>query len=311
MTDGSIIRFAEDVAPAERAVLLTDLATAGLAASTGLDLGDRGPSTDGNRPLAAVAYLAGLAAAPLETGAVVCGTLAGWLRKVAAPGEPAYAELDDKQTGNVLRISGTDGELAWRALDSAWKWTGELPLRWNGVQWAHDDDEIPSPRPTAFVSYAHESEAHKADVLRLCDLLAACGVEPWLDRFALDVRRDWQLWATNSIREADHVLVIASPTCQVIGDGGRTSPEANRGLKAEMRILRELYQADNERWTKKILPVILPGRTVAEIPLFLQPHSADHFRVTAFTEEGAAGLLDVLLGRPPFPGPGTPDGRHG
>jgi hypothetical protein len=45
-----------------------------------------------------------------------------------------------------------------------------------------------------------------------------------------------------------------------------------------------------------MLPVVLPGRSVNEIPIFLQPWTADHYLVKHLTVAGAAGLLRHLIG---------------
>ena len=141
-------------------------------------------------------------------------------------------------------------------------------------------------------------------MLRLCEVLAASGVEPRLDRWYLEERRDWQLWATRQITESDYVIVIASEGCRLVGDG-KIDPGLNLGLQSEMRLLRELYHADNEQWTKRILPVVLPGHRIDDIPLFLQPHTADHFVLPEITAAAAEGLLRVLHRNPAFRPPPT------
>ena len=40
--------------------------------------------------------------------------------------------------------------------------------------------------------------------------------------------------------------------------------------------------------------MVLPGRTVDEIPLTFLPHIADHYKIEEFTAASAASLLDVL-----------------
>jgi hypothetical protein len=151
--------------------------------------------------------------------------------------------------------------------------------------------------PQVFVSYAHDSQAHKRSVRRLCELLARSGTDIRVDCQADSERRDWQVWATTQILEADFVIVIASPACRRVGDGAVTSG-THPGLQSEMRTLRELYHRDPDTWTKKMLPVVLPGRSVDEIPLFLQPYTADHFIVPSLTLAGVKDLLRVIAGQP-------------
>jgi len=151
--------------------------------------------------------------------------------------------------------------------------------------------------PQVFVSYAHDSQPHKRRVRRLCELLAESGVDVRADCLATDERRDWQVWATTQILEADFVVIVASPACLRVGDGA-VSSGTHAGLQSEMRTLRELYHRDPDAWTRKMLPVVLPGRSVNEIPLFLQPYTADHFIVPSMTPAGAKDLLRVITRQP-------------
>jgi hypothetical protein len=153
------------------------------------------------------------------------------------------------------------------------------------------------PAPRVFVSYAHESKPHIEGVHCFCQVLAQSGIDVRMDRWDTGVRRDWQLWATRQILEADFVIVIASETCRKVGDG-TIAVGSHVGLQSEMRTLRELYHSDPASWTSKILPVVLPGHSVSEIPLFLQPYTADHFLVPNISAGGAEDLLRFLTRQP-------------
>lgn len=161
-----------------------------------------------------------------------------------------------------------------------------------------------------FVSYAHESEKHRAQVLEFATFLRGAGIEAVLDSWAEDVRRDWSAWAIAEMTAADFVLVVASERYRRAGDGNGPAG-VGRGVQSEAALLRELVHDDRATWVRKVLPVVLPGHTVDEIPLFLQPRSASHYLVSAFTTAGAASLLRVLLGRPghaaPEVNPDRPD----
>ncbi|HEV2635872.1 MAG TPA: hypothetical protein VGX23_12035 [Actinocrinis sp.] len=52
---------------------------------------------------------------------------------------------------------------------------------------------------------------------------------------------------------------------------------------------------ESREWERKILPVVLPGRSENEIPVSFLPGIADHFRVHSLDPEGIADLLRVLL----------------
>jgi hypothetical protein len=141
-----------------------------------------------------------------------------------------------------------------------------------------------------FICYAQETPAHKAQVLAFARTLQTCGVQVAIDQDVPGCRTDWQLWATRQILSCDFVLVIASRTCRAVGDG-YADGDRNRGLQAEMRTLRDLYAADHPRWLRRILPIVLPGATVDDIPLFLQPYNADHYRIDQLSRAGVACLV--------------------
>ncbi|MEV6829460.1 SEFIR domain-containing protein [Amycolatopsis sp. NPDC051102] len=163
----------------------------------------------------------------------------------------------------------------------------------------------PGDPPRVFLSYAHEDSAHIAKVVALAEFLVSCGLDVHMDRWDLEIARDWYVWALRQLKAADYVLVIASPACRAVGDG-ETDDTRNRGLQSEMSVLRELVHTERSRSTRRILRVVLPGRSPDEIPLFLQPHTVDHFRVDSFSVEGAEDLVRVLTGQPPYPRPAGP-----
>lgn len=145
-----------------------------------------------------------------------------------------------------------------------------------------------------FVSYAHESSAHKAAVTEFCGFLSAMGLDVHFDRQGLEERRNWDEWITTQIQRADYVIVVASPAYRAAGDG--TLPEGERlGVLFEYQRLVDLLHRYRKEWTRKILPVVLPGRSPEEIPLSFLPGTADYYPVNSITEEGTASLLRVLL----------------
>jgi hypothetical protein len=152
-----------------------------------------------------------------------------------------------------------------------------------------------------FVCYAQENDEHKAAVHDLAVLVRDQGNNVTFDQWAEGERRDWDLWARQGILNADFVLVIVSETVQRLADG--LMPSGFRGLRTELDLLRELYNAQPDVWRKRILPVVFPDRSVTDIPTFLQPHNADHYVLTDFTATGAASLLRTLTGWAAAPRP--------
>jgi hypothetical protein len=159
-----------------------------------------------------------------------------------------------------------------------------------------------------FVSYAHESAEHKGQVLALATLLRDSGLDTVLDVWAADTRQDWYSWAIRELTDADFVVVVASRRYRASGDGSGPNTE-NRGVQSEAALLRELVYGDRQTWLPKVLPVLLPGHDVDEIPLFLQPFTASRYEVTSPTSEGAGELLRVLRHRPGYLAPRAPRPR--
>jgi hypothetical protein len=156
--------------------------------------------------------------------------------------------------------------------------------------------------PRVFVSYAHENAEHIAQVLRFCRLLRGNGIDAWLDRYDSNERRDWYAWYLNQVTGADYVLIVASPGYHAAGDGNGPAT-SRRGVQTEAAHLRDLLHADRPTWIRRLLPVVLPGRSVHEIPLFLQPSCADHYVITELTTAGITGLLRTLTRQPVHPPP--------
>ncbi|MGW5054751.1 toll/interleukin-1 receptor domain-containing protein [Actinokineospora sp. NPDC004072] len=153
--------------------------------------------------------------------------------------------------------------------------------------------------PKVFVSYAHDSIDHRTQVLRLCELLARLNIRVTADFWAEDRRRDWAAWTTGQIVTADYVLVVASPRYHATSTGEPGVIEG-RGVQSEAAILRELIHSDRTTWLPKVLPIILPGRSVTELPTFLQPRSASHYAIPAITPAGVELLMRVLTNQPAY-----------
>ncbi|WP_086838236.1 SEFIR domain-containing protein [Amycolatopsis kentuckyensis] len=152
----------------------------------------------------------------------------------------------------------------------------------------------------AFLSYAEEpgDPSHQESVLRLWEFLRSCGVDAELDLSEAHERRDRALWVAGQIREADHVLVIASPAYRR-GAEGRGGADEERGVQWEARLIREAFYADRNA-LNRFVPVLLPGRGPDDVPDFLAPATSTVYAVTDFTVEGAERLLRMLTNQPEF-----------
>ncbi len=157
--------------------------------------------------------------------------------------------------------------------------------------------EVAAERPRVFVSYAHESSGHVEAVRELWVLLRSQGIDARLDLPAAERRQDWALWMLEEVREADFVLVIASPEYRRRAEG-RAEPDEGRGVQFEAVLIREALYENRRETMNKFLPVLLPGVSREEIPVFLGPTTATSYQVSEMTPSGIERLLRVLTGQP-------------
>ncbi|MBX6751642.1 MAG: CHAT domain-containing protein, partial [Micromonosporaceae bacterium] len=149
--------------------------------------------------------------------------------------------------------------------------------------------------PRVFISYAHDSPEHRELVRAFWTLLRAQGVDAQLDAAQDQVGMDWALWAENEIQIADFVVVVGSPLYKLRA-AGATGPDDGRGVFWEARLLRAMIFGDKASESmRKILPVVLPGRSPDDLPDFLAPSATHYFRVTELTEAGIADLLGAIF----------------
>jgi hypothetical protein len=151
--------------------------------------------------------------------------------------------------------------------------------------------------PLVFISYANEDDAHTEQVRDLWNLLRSNGIDAELDLPAAERRQDWPLWMLSQVRHADFVLIVASPEYRRRGEGD-AAPSEGRGVQWEAALIREEFYADRATAMRKFLPVLLPGRSAQDIPLWLGPRSGTSYRITEFTLAGAEKLIRLLTHQP-------------
>lgn len=148
-----------------------------------------------------------------------------------------------------------------------------------------------------FISYAHDDAAHEDLVRDFWWSLRAQGVDAHADVTAAEDRQDWAQWMIGQIRDADRILVVASPAYARRANGD-AEPDEGRGVQWEAGLIRNLVYEDQTGGVRRVLPVVLPSCSPRDIPLWLLPASAGYYRVSEFTVPGAEKLLRVLTGQP-------------
>ncbi|WP_116202815.1 SEFIR domain-containing protein [Amycolatopsis circi] len=165
-------------------------------------------------------------------------------------------------------------------------------------------------RPRVFISYSHDDEDHKTLVRRFAEFLYKhVGLEVHLDQWVDGARIDWSKWALRQLKAADYTLAIASPLYRRRTDG-EEHPHVGWGSQFEGAVLRDQLTGDIDEYTARILPIVLPGRAVEEIPQFLNPHSTTHYPVRRFSadDDGVRSLVRAIARKPENPGPAEEPG---
>lgn len=154
--------------------------------------------------------------------------------------------------------------------------------------------------PRVFVSYAHDSPQHKDLVLQFATFLRVrVGVDVHLDRWYESHRRDWAAWAIEHLQSADFIIVIASQAYRRQADG-QAPPSEGRGALFEAAIIRSNLVRDLPAETQRVLPVVLPGGSLDDIPTFLCAYSTSHYCINEFTFQGVEDLRRAFSGQPTF-----------
>jgi len=70
-----------------------------------------------------------------------------------------------------------------------------------------------APRDLVFISYSHDSDEHRKQVLGLSERLRLDGIETLLDQYVNGTPLEgWPRWMMNQIDAADYVLVVCTET---------------------------------------------------------------------------------------------------
>jgi SEFIR domain len=136
---------------------------------------------------------------------------------------------------------------------------------------------IESLPPKVFISYSHDSAAHKDRVLALADRLRDDGIDCNIDQYEQSPLEGWHRWMLNEVEAADLVLVVCSETYDR-RFRGREEPGKGKGVTWEGGVvIQELYDAQG--LNSKFIPIVLTADDSKFIPSPLR--SATYYRVIA------------------------------
>jgi hypothetical protein len=128
-----------------------------------------------------------------------------------------------------------------------------------------------------FISYTHDSPAHRATVLEIATRLRSDGVDARLDRWVSGTPPEgWPAWMEQELSKADFVLVVCSETYYSRYTGQGSSAQG-RGGRWEANLIRDGLYADRGSLLRYV-PVLLPSISENTIPDALR-YSVTHFRI--------------------------------
>jgi len=146
--------------------------------------------------------------------------------------------------------------------------------------------------PRVFISYSHDSDAHRRRVLTFSERLRADGINSWVDWYDPSPAEGWPRRMEKQIREADFVLLVCTEIyCRRVT--GQEKPESGRGVCWEANLVyNELYI--NKINMEKYLLVIFENNDQAHIPPVLQGFTPYHID----EEAGYEALYRRLTNQP-------------
>jgi putative methionine-R-sulfoxide reductase with GAF domain len=162
------------------------------------------------------------------------------------------------------------------------------------------DDNPASETPRVFLSYSHDSDAHKAWVRQLAERLREGGVEVTLDQWDLPLGADVVRFMELGIRDADRVLMVCTAN-YVAKAEERKGGAGNEAMIVTGHVARATD-------TIKFVPIVRDHAGEPLVPAFLGQRLWLDFRDDGLFEQRLEELLRELHGAPRYPKP--PLGRN-
>ncbi len=122
--------------------------------------------------------------------------------------------------------------------------------------------------PRVFISYSHDSTAHRGKVLAFADRLRAEGIEAEIDQYEQFPPEGWNAHCAREIRRVDRVLIVCTEIYRRRWDG-EEEPGRGNGVRSEANLIRNYFFEDGSE-SSKFIPILFDGATVAHIPGELQ-----------------------------------------
>jgi len=152
-----------------------------------------------------------------------------------------------------------------------------------------------SPAPRVFVSYSHDSQAHKDWVLKLATRLVANGVDVILDQWDLSLGGDLPRFMEAGLVGANRILAVCTSAYTEKANMG------SGGVGYEKMILTAQLMQDTS--SERIIPVVRDNEAKPPVPTFLASKVYVDFRDDAIYESSYAELVREIHGHKIRPRP--------
>ncbi|MFG1777885.1 SEFIR domain-containing protein [Micromonospora sp. NPDC049048] len=157
------------------------------------------------------------------------------------------------------------------------------------------NDPSPSEAIRVFISYSHDSDDHKRNILGLAQDLRRQGIDAQIDQFVeANPPLDWARWMRDQISESAYVLLVFTEQ-YARRFLGRETPGRGYGVRWEGAIVTgDLYYSDREN--VKFIPVVVEAADNHLIPSPLSLTS--RYTIGRPNDRNLVPLLRHLLNKP-------------
>lgn len=158
-------------------------------------------------------------------------------------------------------------------------------------------------KPTiAFLSYSQDSNAWTRAAIALAEKLAKDGVDIRLDKYDDSPTEGWPKWMDRQIREASHILVVASEL-YFKKYNGDVPKDVGKGAKWESLLaVQRMYESGDEE--QSVIPVLFDTSDAEYRVAPLRSHTYycvyKSFEELDFDEDGYVGLYRRITNQPEF-----------
>lgn len=152
-------------------------------------------------------------------------------------------------------------------------------------------------RTRVFISYSHDSPAHKEQVRALAERLRGDGVDCEIDQYVESPPEGWPEWMLGQLQASDFVLVISTAEYRERFEA-HTAPAVGRGSRWEGAIITQaIYESAGRN--ERFVPVVFRGQDVETIPSVLR--AATYYNLES--PDGYERLYRRVTAQPPVPRP--------